>query len=174
MDPAIEIHLMCGSASLSCRASGVVVCPPAPTPRDPPIHARLVAGDGGRYHHVLQRHGFIPEGGGVLVRPWFLSRSRAHAGLGLSCLAGAAFSTDLSIHWGNSPLRPELAESTYLLHRATGDPFYLDVGRDIVVSLNRHARVKCGFASIKDVRRWEREDQMVRRPRVPRCIVQPR
>ena len=75
--------------------------------------------------------------------------------------AKPGFSTDLTIHWGNSPLRPELAESTYLLFKATGDPFYLDVGAKIVESLNTHARVKCGFASIKDVRSWEKEDQMV-------------
>ncbi len=65
------------------------------------------------------------------------------------------------MHWANSPLRPELAESTYLLYRATGDPYYLDVGKIILEALNRSARVPCGFASIKDIRTWEREDQMV-------------
>lgn len=41
------------------------------------------------------------------------------------------------------PLRPEFAESTYWLYRATGrHPFYLQVGTRIMDSLNRHARVK--------------------------------
>ena len=40
------------------------------------------------------------------------------------------------------PLRPELIESTYLLYRATKNPFYLHVGRDILTSLNNHTRAK--------------------------------
>ena len=40
------------------------------------------------------------------------------------------------------PLRPELVESTYLLYRATKNPFYLHVGRDILYSLNNHTRAK--------------------------------
>ena len=40
------------------------------------------------------------------------------------------------------PLRPELAESTYLLYRATRNPFYLHVGRDILPSLNNHTKAK--------------------------------
>ena len=38
------------------------------------------------------------------------------------------------------PLRPELVESTYLLYRATKNPFYLHVGRDILIALNNHTR----------------------------------
>jgi hypothetical protein len=33
------------------------------------------------------------------------------------------------------PLRPELVESTYYLHRATGDPYYLSVGRDMLAGV---------------------------------------
>lgn len=40
------------------------------------------------------------------------------------------------------PLRPELVESTYLLYRATHNPFYLHVGRNILHSLNNHTKVK--------------------------------
>ena len=40
------------------------------------------------------------------------------------------------------PLRPELVESTYLLYRATRNPFYLHVGREIVDSINNHTRVE--------------------------------
>lgn len=40
------------------------------------------------------------------------------------------------------PLRPELAESTYHLYRATKNPFYLHVGREILDSLNTMTRVR--------------------------------
>ncbi len=49
------------------------------------------------------------------------------------------------------PLRPELAESTYLLYQATKSPFYLHVGRDILESLNTHTRTHCGYATVHDV-----------------------
>ncbi|XP_072930497.1 ER degradation-enhancing alpha-mannosidase-like protein 3 isoform X6 [Epargyreus clarus] len=51
-------------------------------------------------YQVMQRHTFIPE----------------------------AFTSDFQVHWGQHPLRPEFLESTYFLHRATGDPYYLRVG----------------------------------------------
>ena len=40
------------------------------------------------------------------------------------------------------PLRPELVESTYVLYQATKNPFYLHVGKDILESLNKHAKAK--------------------------------
>ena len=40
------------------------------------------------------------------------------------------------------PLRPELAESTYLLYQATRNPFYLHVGLDILSSLNNYTRAQ--------------------------------
>ncbi len=49
------------------------------------------------------------------------------------------------------PLRPELAEATYFLYRATKSPFYLHVGKDMVEGLNKHARTNCGYATIHDV-----------------------
>ncbi|KAK2171103.1 hypothetical protein NP493_1103g00040 [Ridgeia piscesae] len=58
------------------------------------------------------------------------------------------------------PLRPELIESTYLLYRATHNPFYLHVGRNILRSLNNHTKVKCGYATIHDVQRKDLEDRM--------------
>jgi mannosidase alpha-like ER degradation enhancer 3 len=63
------------------------------------------------------------------------------------------------VHWGQHPLRPEFVESTYFLYTATGDPHYLDVGKTILDNLNRHARVPCGFAAIKDVTTGTHEDQ---------------
>jgi len=57
------------------------------------------------------------------------------------------------------PLRPELVESTYLLYRATKNPFYLHVGRDILQSLNTHTRAKCGYATVHDVQDMSLEDR---------------
>lgn len=85
-------------------------------------------------YQVMQRHHFIPE----------------------------AFTADFQVHWGQHLLRPEFVESTYFLHRATGDPYYLEVGKKILKSLQKHARVTCGYAAIKDVRYlpMHKEDRM--------------
>ncbi|VEL13270.1 unnamed protein product [Protopolystoma xenopodis] len=40
------------------------------------------------------------------------------------------------------PLRPELAESTYLLYRATRHPFYLQVGATLVNDIDNFTREK--------------------------------
>ncbi|XP_021738295.1 alpha-mannosidase I MNS4-like isoform X2 [Chenopodium quinoa] len=58
------------------------------------------------------------------------------------------------------PLRPELAESTYWLYKATRDTRYLDVGRDIVSSLQYGARCPCGYCHITDVENHKQEDHM--------------
>lgn len=71
-----------------------------------------------------------------------------------------AFTTDFQVHWGQHPLRPEFVESTYFLFKATGDPYYLEAGRRVVESLQKHARVPCGFAAVKDVRTGTHEDRM--------------
>uniref|UniRef100_A0A8C7NJH3 alpha-1,2-Mannosidase n=1 Tax=Oncorhynchus mykiss TaxID=8022 RepID=A0A8C7NJH3_ONCMY len=71
-----------------------------------------------------------------------------------------AFTTDFRVHWAQHPLRPEFAESTYFLYKATKDPYYLEVGRTVLDNLNRFARVPCGFAAMKDVRTGSHEDRM--------------
>ncbi|XP_062854894.1 ER degradation-enhancing alpha-mannosidase-like protein 3 isoform X2 [Trichomycterus rosablanca] len=71
-----------------------------------------------------------------------------------------AFTTDFRVHWAQHPLRPEFAESTYFLYKATRDPYYLEVGRTVMENLNRFARVPCGFAAMKDVRTGSHEDRM--------------
>ncbi|KAK3088771.1 hypothetical protein FSP39_023586, partial [Pinctada imbricata] len=83
-------------------------------------------------YQVIQRHNFLPEG----------------------------FTTDFRIHWGHHPLRPEFLESTYFLHKATGDPHYLEVGKMVLENLNKHARVPCGFAALKDIVSGKHEDQL--------------
>ena len=45
------------------------------------------------------------------------------------------------------------------LVQATGDPYYLDVGRTVVNNLNKYARVPCGFAAIKDLKSNTHEDR---------------
>uniref|UniRef100_A0A286XFN5 alpha-1,2-Mannosidase n=1 Tax=Cavia porcellus TaxID=10141 RepID=A0A286XFN5_CAVPO len=71
-----------------------------------------------------------------------------------------AFTTDFRVHWAQHPLRPEFAESTYFLYKATGDPYYLEVGKTLIENLNKYARVPCGFAAMKDVRTGSHEDRM--------------
>ena len=86
-----------------------------------------------RMHHQLtQRYEFLPEG----------------------------YTPEMKIHWGNWPLRPEFIESTYFLYRATKNPFYLQVGKDMLESIKRHTKVRCGFAAILDVRKMNHEDKM--------------
>lgn len=58
-----------------------------------------------------------------------------------------AYTSDYGVHWGNWPLRPEFAESTYFLYMATSDPFYLEIGKQLVRNLQLRCRVKCGFVS---------------------------
>uniref|UniRef100_A0A3B4BJU1 alpha-1,2-Mannosidase n=1 Tax=Periophthalmus magnuspinnatus TaxID=409849 RepID=A0A3B4BJU1_9GOBI len=71
-----------------------------------------------------------------------------------------AFTTEFRVHWGQHLLRPEFAESTYYLYKATGDHYYLRVGQSIVEKLNVYARVPCGFAAVQDVRTGTHEDRM--------------
>ncbi|XP_066912521.1 ER degradation-enhancing alpha-mannosidase-like protein 3 isoform X2 [Clytia hemisphaerica] len=71
-----------------------------------------------------------------------------------------AFTTSLDLYWAQHPLRPEFIESTYFLHQATKDPYYLEVGKHVIDTLEEHARVKCGYAAFKDLRTFAHEDKM--------------
>lgn len=44
--------------------------------------------------------------------------------------------------------------------QATGDSYYLEVGKHVLNSLQKYARVPCGFAAVKDVRTGNHEDRM--------------
>ncbi|KTF85578.1 hypothetical protein cypCar_00004294 [Cyprinus carpio] len=46
------------------------------------------------------------------------------------------------------PLRPELIESALYLYKATGDPTFMQLGRDAVESIDKISRVNCGFATV--------------------------
>lgn len=83
-------------------------------------------------YQVMQMHTFIPE----------------------------AFTFDFQIHWGQHHLRPEFIESTYFLYKATGDHYYLQVGKKALKTLQSHAKVPCGYAAVNDVRTGKHEDRM--------------
>lgn len=71
-----------------------------------------------------------------------------------------AFTHDFQIHWAQHPLRPEFIESTYILYRATKDPHYLKVAEQVMESIEKYTKVKCGYAGIKDLRTMEHEDRL--------------
>lgn len=83
-------------------------------------------------YQVMQMHTFIPE----------------------------AFTFDFQIHWGQHHLRPEFIESTYFLYKATGDHYYLQVGKKVLKTLQTHAKVPCGYAAVNDVRTGKHDDRM--------------
>ena len=57
---------------------------------------------------------------------------------------------DWGLAWQYYPLRPELMESTYLLHAATGDARYQRAGRTMQRTLLKRNKAACGFASLAD------------------------
>ncbi|MGH7730780.1 MAG: glycoside hydrolase family 47 protein [Candidatus Eiseniibacteriota bacterium] len=58
------------------------------------------------------------------------------------------------------PLRPEIIESAYILHRRTGDPRYLAMGRTFFRGLVAHCRTDAGYTTLKNVETKERGDLM--------------
>lgn len=75
------------------------------------------------YHTVWKQYGFLPE---------FFNIPNAEAG----------------VNRENYPLRPELIESVMYLYRATGDPYLLQVGEDILRSIQHSAKTPCGYATV--------------------------
>ncbi|ORC89180.1 putative mannosyl-oligosaccharide 1,2-alpha-mannosidase IB [Trypanosoma theileri] len=60
--------------------------------------------------------------------------------------------TERTHSWNNAyPQRPEHAESVYMLYRATRDPVYLVMGRELVLAINLRMRTPYGFSSLRDV-----------------------
>lgn len=58
------------------------------------------------------------------------------------------------------PLRPEFVESTYFLYKATKDPFYLNIGYQILDDLQNKFKANCGFAGIQNIETGEKQDRM--------------
>jgi ER degradation enhancer, mannosidase alpha-like 2 len=75
------------------------------------------------YHTVWKQYGFLPE---------FYNIPNSEAGANRE----------------NYPLRPELIESVMYLYRATGDPYLLEVGEDMLRSIEYSARTTCGYATV--------------------------
>lgn len=53
-----------------------------------------------------------------------------------------------------------VAESTLYLYQATKNPYYLEIGREMVNKLQSYSRVPCGFAAIANVGTKTLEDRM--------------
>lgn len=58
------------------------------------------------------------------------------------------------------PLRPEIVESAYYLHRLTRDPEYRAMGARMFDDFVRHCRTEAGYASLKSVVTKEKADEM--------------
>jgi len=58
------------------------------------------------------------------------------------------------------PLRPEIVESAFLLHRVTRDPQYLEMGRTFFEALRERCRTDAGTTVLKDVVTGEKGDLM--------------
>jgi Glycosyl hydrolase family 47 len=58
------------------------------------------------------------------------------------------------------PLRPEIMESAYYLHRYTKDPRYLEMGKTFFEGLVAHCRTDAGYTVLKDVTTQEKGDLM--------------
>lgn len=76
------------------------------------------------YHKVWKQYGFLPEF-------YNIPQSEAPA------------------NRENYPLRPELIESVQYLYRSTGDPYLLEVGEDMLRSIQYSARTNCGYATVR-------------------------
>ncbi|XP_071452401.1 ER degradation-enhancing alpha-mannosidase-like protein 2 isoform X2 [Hetaerina americana] len=87
------------------------------------------------YHRVWKQYGFTPE---------FYNIPQGEPGTNRE----------------GYPLRPELVESTMYLYRVTKDPYLLEVGADILSSIQHSSRTPCGYATIKDVKNHCKEDRM--------------
>lgn len=58
------------------------------------------------------------------------------------------------------PLRPEIVESAYYLHRLTGDPRYLREGAEMFEDFVRHCKTDTAYAALKNVETKEQQDNM--------------
>ncbi|XP_042883562.1 ER degradation-enhancing alpha-mannosidase-like protein 2 [Penaeus japonicus] len=87
------------------------------------------------YHQVWKQFGFTPE---------FYNIPRAEA----------------SANREGYPLRPELVESLMYLYRATKDETILQMGADLVASIQHTARTECGYATVKNVNDHTLENRM--------------
>ena len=76
------------------------------------------------YHSVWKQYGFTPE--------------VYNLGTGEASTSRESY-----------PLRPELIESIMYLYRETRDPILLQMGEDILRSIQHSARTPCGYATVR-------------------------
>ena len=58
------------------------------------------------------------------------------------------------------PLRPEIVESAYYLHKLTGDPQYLREGAEMFEDFVKYCKTDTAYAALKNVETKEQEDNM--------------
>ncbi|GAB1598409.1 ER degradation-enhancing alpha-mannosidase-like protein 2 [Argonauta hians] len=87
------------------------------------------------FHQVWKQFGFVPE---------FYNIPKAYA----------------HVNREGYPLRPELIESAMYLYRATKDPYLLQIGVDMLESIEQVTKTRCGFATVKDVTDHRLENRM--------------
>ena len=56
------------------------------------------------------------------------------------------------------------------LYQATKDPYYLEVGRDILESIERHTKTPCGYATVSKLGYIPGEQQKVPNKRLLVCL----
>eukprot|EP00003_Mantamonas_plastica_P003398 TRINITY_DN12703_c0_g1_i1.p1 TRINITY_DN12703_c0_g1~~TRINITY_DN12703_c0_g1_i1.p1 ORF type:complete len:451 (-),score=87.58 TRINITY_DN12703_c0_g1_i1:36-1340(-) len=78
------------------------------------------------FYSVWRKYGFVPEGFNLVNK---------HIQPGQT----------------SYPLRPEITESAYYMYRATHDPWWLAVGRDMILSIESNSKCACGYATVEDV-----------------------
>ena len=125
---------------------------------------------GGHAHRPRQRQR-VRRARGVLPRPARLlgpRRARRAACTPPRCRCGtspASSRRPTTSRRGASPipaypLRPEIIESTWYLYRATGDPAYRALGRQLFEDFVRRCRTAAGYAALADVTTGEQADDM--------------
>lgn len=103
------------------------------------------------YYKLWSTFGGIPE-------RWNYGRANKENRELLFLNTGKVITDPIDLEW--YPLRPEFIESNYYLHRATRDPFYVQVGEAIINDLQTINRAKCGYAGIQDIRTGELQNRM--------------
>ena len=66
----------------------------------------------------------------------------------------------MSVRSPEYPLRPEIIESAFYLHRFTKDPRYLEMGRTFFESIRKYCRTDAGYTVLKSVVTKEKGDLM--------------
>ncbi|CAH1785924.1 unnamed protein product [Owenia fusiformis] len=87
------------------------------------------------YHQVWRQYGALPEF-------YSITKGEAHATR------------------EGYPLRPEMIESAMYLYQATKDPLLLQLGVDVLESIEQVTKTSCGYATIKNVRDHTLDNRM--------------